>query len=576
MIGKHTDGAKFSMSNIFSDDEMVTIESELGEILNSKHFSNAPIVRAFLEFVVQECTSGRGEQIKSYTIATKAFGRRSDFDPTNDTIVRTTAGRVRRALEAYYLEYGTDCSVIIKLPKGRYIPSFEFRDTSPSPKSDEQPSFIHRPFHRLTLWIAASAFATVTIGLASFFEWESKPEAPPTYVVVDVRPVEYVNLDAKSLAMEVDLRLSPALSRIELAEIIPPSASLNTREHAAASNSLSFTLKTSVVGDANSELLWQLIDTESEHILWASRQQISRMSPSSIEEAVDRIAFGVLGQGGAVPLALERYHGELFSRPTCLSRGQIVEAIESDIVYPDTRECLERTVRNYPNDASAWAVLSTFYTIRSRFYSAGNREKRAILIEHAERAAEKAVELSPKAYLTKAALMSLALRQGRIEEYDVLQQQIRADYPGDIYLQIRIATRIARLGRGREALEIFDKARKEFGINLKNWTPAIAIAYFVEGDYENAHRQISRATSDLRFVLVLRAAILGKLGMTDQASVVVDKLVATNPDIKETFYPWLSNLSWGEALIHEVADGLEKAGLVMGAEYVSNPTTENG
>lgn len=227
------------------------------------------------------------------------------------------------------------------------------------------------------------------------------------------------------------------------------------------------------------------------------------------------------------------------------------------------RDCLERIVTSSPNDASAWAVLSNFYSARSYFYSAGNREERATLVERAERAAEKAAELGPEAYLTKVALMVLSLRQGRIAEFDTLQQEIRKRYPGDVYLQIQIATRIARLGRGREALEIFDKARDDFGINLKNWSPGIAVAYFAEGEYEQAHRQILRATSDLRFVLALKAAILGKLHMTEEAAPVIDELLATNPDIKETLYPWLTDIGWTEPLVLEVADGLAEAGLII-------------
>ncbi len=71
--------------------------------------------------------------ISQQAIAGEVFGRGDDFDPTTDPIVRMQAGRVRRSLEHYYLTAGTGDPVSIGLPKGSYVPTFEWRRTVSSP-----------------------------------------------------------------------------------------------------------------------------------------------------------------------------------------------------------------------------------------------------------------------------------------------------------------------------------------------------------------------------------------------------------------------------------------------------------
>lgn len=567
------------MGSSFSDESRTLIEGELDKILSSRQFASAPAVRTFLRFVVSEVIAGRGGRLKAYTIATEAFGRNAEFDPSNDTIVRTTAGRVRRALETYYRECDADSRVVISLPKGRYAPAFEFREPPPPAQAEPTSRAVpaSQPSFRPGMWTAA-CLATVLVLASAFvasFWWRADgPDSGqmplPTKAVIDVLPTEYTDPQTQSLAREIDLRLAPALSRIGLAEVTPPSTWPLADEGAApasdfADNSIPFILKTSVTNSANPLWFWQLIDAESGRLVWASKVPLSGADAASIDRAVDKAAFQVLGRRGALPSAFAKYRGNIFSKPTCLSRVQIVEVIENNAVYPEMRQCLEGIVADSPGDASAWAVLSTFYNYRSGIY-AGSYEQREALVERAEYAAQKAVELAPGAYLTKVALMKLALRQGRIAEFDALQQEIRANYPGDIYLQIHIATRLARLGRGREALEIFDRARNDFGIDLKNWSPGIAIAYFVEGEYEHAYRETQRITSRQRFVLALKVAVLGKLGMREEATPIIEELVSDNPDIKETLYSWLTSIGWVEPVMLEFADGLAKGGLIVSTD----------
>ena len=103
------------------------IRRQLERILSSPEFHATDKMRDFLRFVIEEKLTGRSHRIKGYTVAVEVFGRDEDFDATNDPIVRIQAGRLRRALERYYLVGGVSDPILIDIPKGGYVPRFSVR-----------------------------------------------------------------------------------------------------------------------------------------------------------------------------------------------------------------------------------------------------------------------------------------------------------------------------------------------------------------------------------------------------------------------------------------------------------------
>ena len=84
---------------------------------------------SFLRFVVETTLAGRGDRLKGYTIGVEALGRREDFDPQIDPIVRVEAGRLRAALARYYAGPGRNEPVVIELPRGAYRARFSAAGT---------------------------------------------------------------------------------------------------------------------------------------------------------------------------------------------------------------------------------------------------------------------------------------------------------------------------------------------------------------------------------------------------------------------------------------------------------------
>ena len=100
------------------------VRAELNRILSSSNFVTSDRNRRFLEHVIEETLAGRGDRLKAYNIATIVFGRPANFDAQLDPVVRMEAGRVRRALERFYLIEGQPGVLRISIPKGGYQPQF--------------------------------------------------------------------------------------------------------------------------------------------------------------------------------------------------------------------------------------------------------------------------------------------------------------------------------------------------------------------------------------------------------------------------------------------------------------------
>ena len=116
------------------------IRATVERIVASPDFAASDRARRFLRYVVEETLSGRSERIKAFSVAVEVFGRDESFDPQNDPVVRIEAGRLRRALEHYYLLSGQDDPVIIDIPKGGYVPTFRFgavEELAGTPVEDE-------------------------------------------------------------------------------------------------------------------------------------------------------------------------------------------------------------------------------------------------------------------------------------------------------------------------------------------------------------------------------------------------------------------------------------------------------
>ncbi|RSL19032.1 hypothetical protein EDE15_4645 [Edaphobacter aggregans] len=121
-ILEHTDSATSIQANAPSVEQC---EDQVRRVLRSTTFRNATTLQQLLGFLAFRSIAGAAENLKEYTIGVEALGRKSDFDPKIDPIVRVQSHRLRVKLKEYYEVEGRHDPILILIPKGHYLPTFE-------------------------------------------------------------------------------------------------------------------------------------------------------------------------------------------------------------------------------------------------------------------------------------------------------------------------------------------------------------------------------------------------------------------------------------------------------------------
>ena len=201
-----------------STEEKAAVLRELETILSSPQFRNSKRYPALLEYIVKNTLAGRSDQLKERTLGVEVFDRPPTYDTNADTIVRYTAGEVRKRLLLYYSDGGESSTLRISLPAGSYVPEFAFEleepETAAHPgrsheaTADEPDAELHAvadahephvfaadlahlhadlaaagdaKLRSRTLWIAAAAVLVVA-AVAGGLLWRSRTPHPTTAV----------------------------------------------------------------------------------------------------------------------------------------------------------------------------------------------------------------------------------------------------------------------------------------------------------------------------------------------------------------------------------------------------------
>ena len=183
---------------------------ELHEILASHHFSNSKRYPAMLKYIVENTLAGQSDHLKERTIGVEVFERPPTYDTNSDTVVRYTAGEVRKRLLLYYSESGRNSAIRISLPAGAYIPEFHHGHDQPAEHGNDTES---RAEHHLDkdglahedggedhnllaqtrssrmrlVWIGATVITAILV--IAGFQWQYRAAHPQTVVDLFWAPV---------------------------------------------------------------------------------------------------------------------------------------------------------------------------------------------------------------------------------------------------------------------------------------------------------------------------------------------------------------------------------------------------
>jgi hypothetical protein len=152
-------------------------KAEYKRILSAGIFPPESNPARFLDFVCAKYFEGQST-LSEHTIAVEALGRRPDFDPQQDAIVRVEAHRVRKGLAEYYEHAGASHELRLVIPRGSYLPTFVPRGKdlgTAAPSQGAAGSYAGAFFSRARLALFGSLILLFAAG--ALWRWKGRPIA---------------------------------------------------------------------------------------------------------------------------------------------------------------------------------------------------------------------------------------------------------------------------------------------------------------------------------------------------------------------------------------------------------------
>jgi len=535
----HPPEARDTASGLLHSD----IREELERILGHREFHATDKMRAFLRFVVEETLAGHKHRIKGYTIATQVFGRGADFDAGQDPIVSIQAGRLRRALERYYLVAGGRDLVHIDMPKGRYVPRFTAQETAvaadvpPSATSSEQPQL-------------------------------------PTGPTLAVAPLESLtpNPEQQFLTTGLTNELVTELNRFQDVVVIPcdrptdtsePSRSTADQPTAPAAR---FMLRGTVRTDpATFRVSMQLTDVADGRQLWAeaythpleasrfiaTQEDIARSVVAAIASEYGIIARRLAAESRRkAPAELDTYEALLR-----YYTHQITPSPES------AQACLaalRRAAEREPDHGPVWSALATLHCQMYTFDAPGFERGLETALEYARRG----VSLEPASQLGRLILAYASHLADDVEAFEQEAETALALNPNSPYTVGAIGYFHVMRGSFERGLPMLERA---MAVNPchPNWFHAGRVIHLLaRRSFEEALAELEKYDPFFSFWLpVVRASVLGNLGRLDEARTHLDEVLAQKPDFAPRARELIRRSLKDDAIIDDLIDGLDRAGL---------------
>ncbi len=528
------------MSTAAQNPDTNAVRAELERILASGDFDASDRNRDFLRYVVEETLAGRAGRIKAYSIATSVFGRGADFDPQLDSIVRIEAGRLRRALDRYYLTGGRADALRITIPRGAYVPIFETGTAAGTPGGERAPG---RP--------------GCTI-LVHPFEEEGDQSAHPNVTRGLMRQVivglaRFTDL----LVYGIDTTLSRAAGRQDPDEPIDVDFLLTGGTTMTADR---FTL----------EVL--LIDARTGRYVWGETFDRG-LEPGEITRTRDEVANSVVR-------SLAQPYGVIYSERARDAEGKpagSLSSYESVLLFHEywrtydrtlfdlVRDALEAAIQRDPDYAEAFACLSQIYSNWLRFH----HDPAPAAVDPRERAlalARRAVELAPHSSRGHHALALAYWFSGDVAASIAALKTGLELNPNDSEIMADLGLRQALLMQWDKAVPLLKGSYERNPAQPGNYRVGLALHHYMEGRYEEALVEMRRANPQhVVHGFIVVAAAAAQLGRRQEAEAAVQSILGIAPGYGDRVAGDLKARNLHPQLIAAVVDGLRKAGL-PGAE----------
>jgi len=115
------------------------IRLALDQVLSSPPFRNTQQCQNLLRYIVKHTLSGEDNLLRERVIGSEILGRRPDYEPGEDPIVRLRVADVRKRLAQFYQSAPKELGVHIDIPSGSYRATFCLGDGSNSALHEPNP-----------------------------------------------------------------------------------------------------------------------------------------------------------------------------------------------------------------------------------------------------------------------------------------------------------------------------------------------------------------------------------------------------------------------------------------------------
>jgi hypothetical protein len=148
-------------------------------IVASRHFVKANQLQRILIYICDKTLADPLVVIREHDIGCTVLGRRPDFNPHEDNIVRVQVSHLRRKLDDYFAAEGHEERLRITIPKGSYIAHFTVQPAEAEPSVGEHPVAEPAPLAERShaRWIRL-AVAVAALLLIAILIW-SRNTPPP-------------------------------------------------------------------------------------------------------------------------------------------------------------------------------------------------------------------------------------------------------------------------------------------------------------------------------------------------------------------------------------------------------------
>ena len=434
------------------------------------------------------------------------------FDAQTDPVVRIEAGRIRRALERYYLTAGQNDAIVITIPKGGYVPVFKWQVTASVSASagasvNEEPAAAPAPAATRPAWFGPAAAALLL--LAAAVGWFVRPlgarrvSRPRPIFRRLVQPFEDLSgtensaLIARGLTEEI-------IGQIALfKEIAVITDGARNADGVARAANARYALQGGVRLEGDRLRLTARLQNRSDgSVVWARSfdenlqvDDLLRLEANIARAVATELAqpYGIIFQSDATTV--------LKSPPAdwkayaCTLAYYGYRADLDPQTHASVQTCLKEAVERYPNYATAWALLSLTYLDELRFRYRLNPPSTPPL-ELAAQAARRSVELDPQNVRGLEAEMLAFYFRGDVATALSRGARALAINPNDTELLGEYGFRLALSGQWEEGCGYAAECRRTNPGPLGYFEVALAVCAYMRRDYAAAEEWVTSA--DLR------------------------------------------------------------------------------